>query len=87
MFNKQFQMFRQAKEKVSKAVATRFWGNDPVPDKFLLFNRMFGSMFPGRSPKGPAHDLRPSGGLIKYRQRRKKLNKIAFESRQKNWRK
>ena len=88
MFNKQFQMFRLAKERVSKAIATRFWGTNRVGHDntldFLDFNRMFGSMFPGRSPKGPQHN-KPSSWKIRYRQKRKRLNRIAFESRRKNW--
>jgi len=82
MFNKQFQMFKLAKEKVSKAIATRFWGKK----KETSFNRMFGSMFPGRSPKGLQHD-KSNSWKIRYRQKRKRLNRIAFESRRKNWRK
>ena len=87
MFKKQIEMFKSTKDRVNKTISNRFWGNEPAVDRFLLFNRMFGSMFPGQSPKGLAHNRRSSSTMIKYRQKRKKLNRASFESRRKNWRK
>ena len=79
MFDKNY--FTIAAAALTKAFMPH-WGNQ----KDTSFNRMFGSMFPGHSPMGPSRN-KPSGWIRNYRKKRDKLNRIAFESRRKNWRK
>ena len=66
------------------AAMVKAWIPHWLQQKDTSFNRMFGSMFPGRSPKGRHHD-KPSGWMQGYRKKRKKLNRISFESRRNNW--